>query len=178
MLRAVLLLSLMVPAYVYAQTATQKQQTGGMQGMPTEPGQSAFAAIQEIVGLLEADPATDWKKVNIEALRQHLTDMNNVTLGSEVKNELIDGGMRFIVIGKGPVKDSIQRMTRDHAVTMNSSNDWRFSSVETNNGAIVTVLVPAKDAEKLRGLGFIGVMTLGMHHQMHHLMIATGAMVH
>ncbi|MFX5914869.1 hypothetical protein ABTE45_18800, partial [Acinetobacter baumannii] len=55
--------------------------------MPTQPGQSAFAAILEIVALLEADPATDWSKVNIEALRQHLIDMDNVTLRADVKSE-------------------------------------------------------------------------------------------
>jgi hypothetical protein len=27
---------------------------------------------------------------------------------------------------------------------------------------------------KLRALGFIGVMTRGMHHQQHHWMLATG----
>ena len=178
MFRVALLLALMFPAYACAQTATQTQQAGNMQGMPTEPGQSAFATIQEIVGLLEADPATDWTKVNIEALRQHLIDMNNVTLDAEVKAEAVESGMRFIVTGKGSVKDSIRRMVIDHAKTMDGSGDWRFSSAETENGAIVTVLVPAKDVEMLRGLGFIGVMTLGMHHQMHHLMIATGAMVH
>jgi hypothetical protein len=36
---------------------------------PTQPGQAAFAAIQEIVAILEADPRTDWSKVNIDALR-------------------------------------------------------------------------------------------------------------
>src|SRR5438270_319404 len=45
-------------------------------GAPTEPGQSAFAAIQEIVQILEGDSRTDWTKVNIEALRQHLIDMS------------------------------------------------------------------------------------------------------
>lgn len=53
-------------------------------GLPRETGQSAFAAIQEIVAMLEADPKTDWSKVDIEALRQHLIDMNNVTLGAVV----------------------------------------------------------------------------------------------
>ena len=47
---------------------------------PTMPGQDAFGAIQEIVRILEADPKTDWSKVNLEALRQHLIDMNEVTL--------------------------------------------------------------------------------------------------
>ena len=34
---------------------------------PTMPGQDAFfGAIQEIVRILEADPKTDWSKVNLE----------------------------------------------------------------------------------------------------------------
>ena len=50
---------------------------------PTMPGQDAFGAIQEVVRMLEADPNTDWSKVNLEALRQHLIDMNEVTLKAE-----------------------------------------------------------------------------------------------
>ena len=34
---------------------------------PTIPGQDAFGAIQEIGNLLEADPKTDWSKVDLEA---------------------------------------------------------------------------------------------------------------
>ena len=52
----------------------------GAAGVPTMPGQDAFGTIQEIVQMLEADPATDWSKVNIAALREHLIDMNEVTL--------------------------------------------------------------------------------------------------
>jgi hypothetical protein len=44
--------------------------------IPTMPGQDSFGAIQEIVRILEADPNTDWSKVDLEALRQHLIDMN------------------------------------------------------------------------------------------------------
>jgi hypothetical protein len=44
---------------------------------PTLPGQDAFGAIQEIVRMLEADPKTDWSKVDLETLRQHLIDMND-----------------------------------------------------------------------------------------------------
>ena len=53
---------------------------GGYPGMhtasttPTMPGQDAFGAIQEIVQILEADPKTDWSKVELEGLRQHLID--------------------------------------------------------------------------------------------------------
>ncbi len=43
-------------------------------GVPVLPGQDAFGAIQEIVRVLESDPKTDWSKVDLEALRQHLGD--------------------------------------------------------------------------------------------------------
>ncbi len=145
---------------------------------PAQPGQGAFAAIQEIVSILEGDLSTDWSKVNIEALRRHLIDMDNVTLRSEVKEEIIEGGMWFAISGVSPVKDSIRRMVMAHAATMSGVDGWTFTAVATDDGARITVVVPAKDREKLRGLGFIGVMTRGMHHQAHHLMIARGGDPH
>ena len=73
-----------------------------------------------------------------------------------------------------PVKELIQRMVTAHAATMNGVGEWNFTATATEAGAILTVVTPSKDTEKLRGLGFIGVMTHGMHHQEHHLMIARG----
>jgi hypothetical protein len=130
------------------------------------------------VEILEADPATDWSKVDIDALRQHLIDMDNVALRAEVESQPVDGGMRFTVSGVGPVKDSIRRMVTAQAATMAGVGGWKFVATETDVGAILTVLTPAGDAAKLRGLGFVGVMTRGMHHQMHHLMIARGENPH
>jgi hypothetical protein len=52
--------------------------------LPTLSGQAAFGAISEIVGILKEDPRTDWSKVNIEALRQHLIDMDEVTMRAAV----------------------------------------------------------------------------------------------
>jgi hypothetical protein len=145
---------------------------------PTQPGQGAFAAIQEIVGILEADPKTDWSKVNIDALRQHLIDMNNVTLVADVKSEPVEGGMRFTVTGAGAVRDSIRRVVAAQAATMNGVDGWSFEASEIAAGATLTVHASIKDANKLHGLGFIGIMTRGMHHQEHHLMIARGEHPH
>jgi hypothetical protein len=154
-------------------------QSNRLTGQPTEPGQSAFAAIQEIVGILEADPSTDWSRVDIEGLRQHLIDMNNVTLAAEISAEPIDGGMRYTVTGAGPVKDSIRRMTTAHAATINGVNGWNFTVQEHPQGVVFSVTVAnPDDVAKLQALGFIGVMTRGMHHQEHHLMIATGHSPH
>jgi hypothetical protein len=146
--------------------------------LPTQPGQGAFAAIQEIVAILETDPATDWSKVNIEALRQHLIDMNSVTLQAQVENEPIADGMVFVVTGTGPVTGSIRRMVSAHAATMNGAGGWHFDSADVEGGARLTVHVPPADVAKLKGLGFLGVMTRGMHHQMHHLMLARGMNPH
>jgi hypothetical protein len=140
----------------------------------TRAGQDAFAAIQEIVEILAADPKTDWSKVNIDALRQHLIDMNNVTLNAKVTNVPIDGGMIFALTGDGPVRDSIRRMAMAHAATMNGVDGWRVEAAELEDGANLVVHAPATDLEKLRGLGFLGVLALGTHHQEHHLMIARG----
>ena len=145
---------------------------------PTQAGQAAFAAIQEIVQILEADPRTDWSKVDVEALRQHLIDMNNVTLAAQVRIEPIEGGLRFVVTGDGAVRDSIRRMTSAHAGTMDGAGGWHFLAQDTDGGATFEVRVPPQDTNKLKGLGFIGVMTRGMHHQEHHLMIARGEHPH
>lgn len=146
--------------------------------MPTEAGQGAFAAIQEIVAILEADPHTDWTKVDIDALRQHLVDMNAVTLEAKVANSPVEGGERFDVTGDGAVSDSIRRMLIAHAATMNGVDGWTFEAQPIEGGTSLTVHAPPKDAAKLKGLGFFGVLTLGMHHQMHHLMLARGQNPH
>ena len=144
-------------------------------GMPGETGQAAFAAIQEIVAMLDANPATDWAKVDIEALRQHLIDMNNVTLGAAVEAVEMEGGIRFSVYGEGPVRESVRRMVLAHAATMNGVDGWTFVAEPLDKGAILTVSPPDRASIiKLRALGFIGVMARGMHHQQHHWMLATG----
>lgn len=146
---------------------------------PTETGQSAFAAIQEIVERLEADPSTDWSNVDIEALRQHLIDMNNVTLAAHVVSESIDNGLRYTVTGADAVKASIQRMVSAHAAMMDGTDGWHYSVEAHPHGARLTITVTAADDRlKLRALSFIGVMARGMHHQRHHWMIATGQSPH
>ena len=200
MIRAIAFIACLAPAVAFAQSSGMAGSGGEAHGMtmpnvmmhgqpmdhrargvsaaPSEPGQSAFAAIQEIVGILNADPKTDWSKVNIDALRQHLVDMNNVVLAAEVKDVPVGSGMRFDVTGEGPVRDSIRRMVSAHAAAMNGVDGWALEAAEIDGGESLTVLPPDKDAAKLRGLGFFGVLALGMHHQAHHLMIARGQSPH
>ncbi len=141
-------------------------------------GQGAFAANQEFVGILEADPQTDWSRVNIDALRQHLIEMSNVALGAAMKSVPVKDGIHFDATGDGPMGDSIRRMTSAHAATLSGVDGWRFASAEIDGGGSPTVHAPPKDRIRLRGPGFFGALTRRVHHQMHHLMIARGENPH
>lgn len=183
MLGRVLLLSaaLCSPIPAFAQHAHHMMSPAPGQAAPMarEPGQSAFAAIQEIVAVLEADPATNWSKVDIEALHRHLIDMDNVTLRAKVSVEPVEGGARFVVTGDGEVAGSARRMVLAHAGAMDGAGGWHMAAEERPGGAALTVTSPhAADAAKIRALGFIGIMTRGMHHQQHHLMLARGMSQH
>lgn len=147
---------------------------------PSEPGQSAFAALQEIVGLLQSDRNTDWGTVDIERLRQHLIDMDNVTLRSKVMVAGIETGYRYeITSDTDEVVASIQRMVTSHVDTMAGQQPWEQKAELIAEGVILTATGGTKAQNlELRGLGFLGLLTAGMHHQAHHLAIARGLDAH
>jgi hypothetical protein len=87
-------------------------------GVPTMPGQDAFRAIAEVVRLLDADPTTDWAKVDIERLRQHLIDMNEVVLRAAVKQTPVPGGLAMEITGTGRTEQAIRAMVVPHAVEL------------------------------------------------------------
>ena len=118
---------------------------GGHAGMhaglttPTLPGQDAFGAIQEVVHILDADPKTDWSKVDLEALRQHLIDMNEVTLKADEAPKPIDGGLEIVVSGSGRTLAAIQRMIPAWTETMNGYRGWSTKAASLPNGEVLTV---------------------------------------
>lgn len=144
-------------------------------GMLSMPGQDAFGAIAEVVQKLEADPNTDWSKVDLEALRQHLIDMNDVTLNAVAVAKPIDGGLEIRVTGTGRTLAAIQRMVPMHAKEIDGLNGWSAKAQTVGDGALLTVVSSsAKEVQHIRGLGFIGIMVSGSHHQQHHLAMAKG----
>lgn len=147
---------------------------------PKEAGHAAFASIAEIVRLLDADPRTDWSKVNIEGLRQHLIDMDEVTMRATVRTEAVDGGAAFTVTGSGRTLEAIRRMTRSRAATGTEDGSVRIRVSDVNGGVRFVALAgnpsDARAVARIRGLGFIGVVALGDHHAPHHLGIANGSM--
>ena len=159
----------------------------GMQGqppagiVPTLPGQDAFGAIQEVIRMLEADPKTDWSKVNLEALRQHLIDMNEVTLKADTEVKPVAGGIEAAVTGTGRTIEAIQRMVSAHAHEINQIrlNGWSANTEPLPNGVTLTITASdPSEVQHIRGLGFIGILASGSHHQLHHLAMAKGEFTH
>jgi hypothetical protein len=150
----------------------------GMHAVSTTPtliGQDAFGAIQEIVQILDADPNTDWSKVDLEVLRQHLIDMNEVTLKADADSKQIDGGLEIAVTGSERTLIAIQRMVPAWAQTMNGHQGWSTKAAPLPNGELLTVTAAdPKEVQHIRGLGFIGLLVSGSMHQPHHLAIAKG----
>lgn len=152
---------------------------GTAQAVPTMPGQDAFGAIQEIVRILEADPTTDWDKINLAALREHLVDMNEVTLKAVAVERRIDNGLQVDVTGTGRTLEAIRRMLPAHGRELNQLPNWRAATEALPNGVRLTVTSSERaEIAHIRGLGFIGLMVSGSHHQPHHLMMAKGEHIH
>lgn len=146
---------------------------------PSETGQSQFAAIAEIVTLLRGDEDTDWPQVDIRALRDHLVDMDNVTTRASVTRSVDKLSVTFSVTGDDVVAASIGRMVLAHSPMLQQATGWTVVALEQPNGAMMVVdVVSEEDLRQVEGLGFFGLMTIGAHHQQHHVMIATGRSPH
>jgi hypothetical protein len=142
--------------------------------VPTMPGQDAFGTIQEVVQILQADPKTDWSNVNIGALRQHLIDMNEVTLHAVAAERMLDSGIEITVSGEGRTLEAIKRMVPAHLNELREIG-WNAKSAELPDGIKLTVMASeAQPLTMLKALGFMGIMVQGSHHQRHHLMMAKG----
>jgi len=156
-------------------TAGQHAGVHGAAATPQMPGQDAFGAVQEIVRILEADPATDWSKVNMAALREHLIDMNELTLKAAADERQVDGGLAVAVSGSGRTLEAIKRMVTAHARELDKFPGWSAKTEPLLDGVrLVVTSADAKETARIRGLGFIGLMASGAHHQVHHLAMAKG----
>jgi hypothetical protein len=146
----------------------------------TQPGQDAFGAIAEVVRTLEADPSTDWSKVDLERLRQHLIDMNEVVLHAAVAATSVPGGLTMDVTGSGRAAQSIRTMLVPHAMELDRMPAWSAKTEPLGDGVRVTVIArdpsDASIVARIRGLGFAGLLVQGGHHGPHHLAMAKGEM--
>lgn len=144
-----------------------------------EPGNEIFGTIQEVVQQLEADPTTDWSKVDLEALRQHLLDMKAFTEEvSVMSKEPIENGILIKVKPQTErAAEALKRLFQMHPAMLKQEKGWDMKTEQEDEHWTMSVTTKnASEVEKIRALGYIGLLAEGAHHQLHHWMIATGQM--
>ncbi len=167
-------LGLLTAAMVVVATSAMSQHAHQSNSVK-ETGQAQFAAIAQIVALLRDDLETDWGHVDIDALRNHLVDMDNVTARAAVERSVNELVLTFIVTGDATSVPSIQSMVLAHSPMLQQATGWSVVAEERANGAMMAIQVASEDEmNQVTGLGFFGLLTIGAHHQQHHLMIAMG----
>jgi len=90
----------------------------------------------------------------------------------------IDNGVEISVTGEGRTLDAIKRTVPAHTHEL-SQFGWNAKTEDLPNGVKMTITSSdASQVTKLRGLGFMGILVQGSHHQQHHLMMAKGEFSH
>ena len=145
------------------------------------PGASVFGAVQEAIRALEADSTTDWSAVDVDQLRQHLLDMHRVALHVEVEEKSpLDDGVRIRV---RPTTDearaSLARVLDAHPHMLKQETGWTMAVEEQEATYVLRVTTGEPDeAEKIQGLGYMGLLAYGTHHQRHHWHLVRGQHPH
>lgn len=155
-----------------------QQMTEQSQVLPlTEAGNDIFGTIQEVITNLNANTDTDWDKVNIEALKQHLLDMRDMTINVEViSQKRLKNGSEILI--KPSNKRSIQAMKKvlsAHPEQLKKETNWQMRVQKQGDKYLLTTTTNKPiEVSKIVGLGYIGLMAYGNHHQPHHWSMATG----
>lgn len=127
----------------------------------TPPAASAaLAALADLVARLEADPATDWRRVDLEAARRHLADLERVTLRAEVAAEDVPGGVVLRVGGEDPATvAAIQRLLPERAARLGQARRWRVATAALARGLQVEIRsLDPREAGRIRALGLTGLL--------------------
>jgi hypothetical protein len=181
--RILALLATLAATPALAQSTTHQHSTGhdpsqAQQTTPlNEPGQGAFAALAEIVALLRASPDTDWKSVNITALRDHLVDMDHLVTDTTVQTTPLPNGLEIRIAIPDRATSAALRMVPAHAPVLATETVWSSTVTDAGDHLIWRVTNPT-DAAQIQSLGFFGLMATGDHHRAHHLALALGQPMH
>lgn len=159
--------------------ATHVQNQSLQNTILTETGQGAFAALSEVVRVLEADPDTNWGKVDLMDLRAHLVDMDRLVSDTIVKETALPDGLSAMAKGDIDTIATLRRMVPAHAAQLAQDDRWTVESIDAENGVElrVTSSDPAVVA-RIKGLEFFGLMASQDHHREHHMMMARGQDAH
>jgi hypothetical protein len=146
----------------------------------TESGTDPFAVIQEVIATLEANPNTNWEGVDIESLRLHLITMQDMSLNVDVEQSHVSMGFQAIITPTtNRALKSLNQVLSAHPAQMQAETGWDMQVVSSSGVFTITVTTNnLKEVAKIRGLGYIGIMAYGSHHQTHHWAMVSGSNPH
>jgi len=107
--------------------------------------------------------------------------MRNFTLDVDViKQTRIKNGIEVILAPNNKqVGESLVRVFAAHLGQLKKETGWDMKTFKQGNSYKITVTANAQeDIVKIQGLGYIGIMTWGNHHQSPHWMMAKGGNPH
>lgn len=142
-----------------------------------EAGNALFGTIQEAIKQLDANPNTDWSKVDLEGLRQHLIDMENFATHVDVvsSKDIEKGTIVVVKPTTDAAKVSLIRALAAHPGMLKQESGWDMTAKADGDTFILTIeTAKPEEVTRLRALGYIGVMALGNHHQVHHWGMVSG----
>lgn len=124
---------LMLATTVYAEntkshSTRHEMHSASVDSPLTEAGNDAFGTIQEVIRKLNHDPKVDWSKVNLEALRRHLVDMNDMTLNVEILSQQpLDKGLKIVMRASTLKSESaLDRVFSVHLAQLKSETGWEM----------------------------------------------------
>ena len=107
---------------------------------------------------MSSDPKTDWSKVNIDGLREHLVDMDELVLRARSTTTVFDSKSYSPCLDRGRTLQAIQAMIPAHGGVLSQTTNWEVKSELTENGAIMSISTDNHAALKvIKALDFSGL---------------------
>ncbi len=147
----------------------------------TQAGNDMFGTVQEVIQQMNEQDGFSWKEVNLEVLRQHLLDMQDMTENVEVVGQRpVANGVELHIKATTPrAFNALKRVFSAHPAQLKKETGWEMLvSQQDDLFVLTTTSSNSNDTDKIRGLGYIGLMAWGNHHQPHHWAMATGQNPH
>ena len=152
---------------------------GAISEMQATADPDIIRSLHNVACLLEADPSTDWTKVNLNPLRAHLADMRQVIRHASARVETIATGIRVTVTGSSATAAAINRFVQAEASQLTKVSAWTTRIEPHPDGIVVVVTSPDPDeAAMIQALGFVGILASGPQHQTYHVAIARGELAY
>ncbi len=140
-----------------------------------QSGQSAFGALSQVAKMIE-HKKIEWAQVDMDALWDHLKDMDALMTHTSVAKQALPNGLLMFVTGGENAARAMREMIPAHVQFLQTARPkWTISVNQIENGYSIQVTSDETDeVVKIKALGFSGFMIQDNHHASHHFNIASG----